>query len=67
MARISEILIANPHMNSFAELEQAVAEVAKAGAIHLFMDIKPEFPDVPRFWEQELEVVFQRGEARRRV
>ena len=62
MARISELLIANPKMTSFVELERAVAEAAKAGEFHLFMDIKPEFPDTPRLWEQQLEVVFQRAE-----
>ncbi len=63
MARISELMIANPQMTSFLELERVVVEAAKAGAIHLFMDIKPEFADTPRFWEQELEVAFQRAEA----
>jgi len=62
VARISEILIANPRMTSFFELERVVVEAAKAGEIHLFMDIEPEFPDLPRLWEQELEVAFQRAE-----
>ena len=62
MARISELMIANPDMRSFLELERAVAEAARAGEIHLYMDIKPEFPDTPKYWEQELEIVFQRGE-----
>lgn len=66
MARISELLIANPQMTSFRELELAVVAAAKAGEFHLFMDIKPEFNDLPRLWEQELEVVFQRAEPLRR-
>jgi hypothetical protein len=66
MARISELMIANPNMRSFAELEQAVVEAACEGEIHLYMDIKPEFPDTPRFWEQELEIAFQRAEPLRR-
>lgn len=65
MARISELMIANPQMRSFEELEAAVVEAAHAGEIHLFMDIKPEFPDTPRFWEQELEIAFQRAEPLR--
>ena len=56
-------MIANPNMANFAELEQAVVEAAKAGEFHLFMDVKPEFPDTPRFWERELEIAFQRAEA----
>jgi len=63
MARISELMIARPDMRSFTELEQAVVAAALAGEIHLYMDIKPEFVDTPRFWEQELEIAFQRAEA----
>ena len=66
MAQISELMIANPAMKSFIELEALVVEAARRGEIHLFMDIKPEFPDVPKFWEQELEVAFQRAEPLRR-
>ena len=66
MARVSELLIANPRMRSFVELEEAVVEAALAGEIHLYMDIKPEFPDTPRNWEMELEIVFYRAERLRR-
>ena len=62
MARVSELLIANPKMRSFEELEAAVVEAARSGEIHLYMDIKPEFADTPRLWEQELEIVFMRAE-----
>jgi hypothetical protein len=66
MARISELLIENPDMRSFRELEEAVVEAAQKGEIHLYMDIKPEFPDTPQYWEQELELAFQRAETLRR-
>ncbi len=66
MARVSELLIANPKMRSFEELEAAVVEAARSGEIHLYMDIKPEFPDTPRNWEQDLEIVFTRAEPLRR-
>ena len=59
-------MIANPEMTSFEELEAAVVEAALAGEIHLYMDIKPEFPDTPRNWEQELELAFYRAEPLRR-
>jgi hypothetical protein len=62
MARVSELLIANPQMMSFAELKEAVVEAARSGEIHLYMDIKPEFPDTPRNWETELELAFYRAE-----
>ena len=66
MARVSELLIANPKMRSFEELETAVVEAARSGEIHLYMDIKPEFPDTPRNWERDLEIVFTRAEPLRR-
>ena len=66
MAYISELLIANPRMTSFAELEKAVVEAARKGEIHLYMDIKPEFPDTPRDWEVQLELAFYRAETRPR-
>jgi len=62
MARISEIMIAHPDMTSFAELERKVVDVARAGEIHLYMDIKPEYPDTPRKWEQRLEAIFYNAE-----
>ena len=65
MARISELLIANPKMTSFEDLERAVVEAARRGEIHLYMDIKPEFPDTPRNWEKELELAFYRAEPSR--
>ncbi len=66
MARVSELLIANPRMRSFEELEAAVVAAAISGEIHLYMDIKPEFPDTPRNWETELELAFYRAGTSRR-
>ncbi len=66
MAYVSELLIANPKMTSFVELEQAVVEAARKGEIHLYMDIKPEFADTPRDWEVQLELAFYRAETTRR-
>ncbi len=66
MARVTELLIANPRMRSFEELEAAVVEAAISGEIHLYMDIKPEFPDTPRNWETELELAFYRAGTSRR-
>ena len=66
MAHVSELLIANPKMTSFAELEEAVVAAARQGEIHLYMDIKPEFPDTPRDWEVQLELAFYRAETQRK-
>ena len=50
-------------MNSFAQLEPKVVEAAREGEIHLYMDIKPEYPDTPRKWEHRLEKVFYDAES----
>lgn len=62
MIQISDIIIANPEMTTFDELEEYVVEAARRGAIHLYFDIKPEFPDTPPGWETQLELAFYRAE-----
>lgn len=66
MARISELIIGHPEVQSFVDLEKLVVQAAKDGEIHLYFDIKPEFPDTPRKWEQQLELAFYRAESARR-
>ena len=58
MASISDLIIAHPEVTSFVELENLVVEAARQGEIHLYFDIKPEYPDTPRKWEQQLELAF---------
>jgi len=62
MASVSQLVITNPDINSFAELEALVIEAAKQGEIFLELDIKPDFPDTPRKWVLRLEAAFYRGE-----
>ncbi len=66
MAYVSELMIAHPEAKSFAELEQFVAQAARDGEIHLYMDVKPEYPDTPQKWEVRLEQVFYMAEAPRK-
>ncbi len=66
MVQISDLIIAHPEVNSFEELEQLVVEAARAGEIHLYFDIKPEYRDTPRKWEQQLELAFYRAESARK-
>ena len=66
MAYVSELMIAHPEAKSFAELEQFVAQAARDGEIHLYMDVKPEYPDTPQKWEVRLEQVFYMAEASRK-
>ncbi len=62
MVQISDLIIAHPEMTTFGELEELVVEAARCGEIHLYLDIKPEFPDTPRKWEAQLELAFHRAE-----
>jgi hypothetical protein len=66
MASISDLIIAHPEVTSFVELENLVVEAARQGEIHLYFDIKPEYPDTPRKWEQQLELAFYRAESTRK-
>jgi len=58
MVQISDLIISHPGMTSFAELEELVKEAARQGEIHLIFDLKPEYPDTPRKWQDRLEAAF---------
>jgi hypothetical protein len=62
MVQISDLIIHHPEITSFAELEDLVIEAARRGEIHLYFDIKPEYPDTPQKWETRLELSFYRAE-----
>ena len=66
MVQISDLIITHPEATSFAELEELVVEAARQGEIHLYFDLKPEYPDTPRKWEQQLELAFYRAESTRK-
>ena len=61
MARLSDFIIANPHITSFSKLEEVIAQAAQGGLINLEMDVKPDYRDTPRNWAWRLEGVFTRG------
>ena len=58
MVQISDIIIAHPEISTFSGLEELVKEAARQGAIHLSFDLKPEYPDTPRNWQDRLEAAF---------
>jgi len=61
MAKLSDLIISNPDVKSFAELEDLVAHAGEEGHMFLEFDIKPDFRDTPRKWEWILEAAFTRG------
>ena len=59
MVMISELVIGNPNIKSFKDLEEAVRQAARDGEMFLQFDIKPDFQDTPRRnWEIKLETAF---------
>ena len=57
MRYLSEILLENHDIESFAELVRAVRRHA-AGERFLHMDIRPPYNDTPENWEDVLEAAF---------
>jgi hypothetical protein len=57
MLHLSEIMIQNPQLDSFVDLLDIIKE-RKAEAIHLKIDIKPNYPDTPADWEDKVEGAF---------
>lgn len=58
MLHLSQVLIANQEMQSFDDLKVVIKELAHRGEMHLRFDVKPQFPDTPNDWEDQLEVAF---------
>lgn len=56
--QISDLMISNPGMTSFTQLEALVRQAALAGAVNLSFDLKPDYQDTPRNWQDRLEAVF---------
>lgn len=58
MLYLSEILIQNPQLESFADLKEELSSRARQGEMFFRMDVKPQFHDTPEAWEDQLEAVF---------
>ena len=58
MLYLSEVLMEGHAMESFKELQNAVAEKGKAGEMFFRIDVKPPFSDTPDNWEEQLEASF---------
>jgi hypothetical protein len=61
MAKLSDLIIGNPDVQSFDELELLVANAGESGQMFLEFDLKPDYKDTPRKWEWRLEAAFTRG------
>ena len=64
MIWLSEIILERHDIESFKDLEVAVAEKAKAtGEMFFRMDIKPTYLDTPENWEDRLEASFTSAQS----
>lgn len=61
MAKLSDLIIGNPDVQSFDDLERLVANAGESGQMFLEFDLKPDYKDTPRKWEWKLEAAFTRG------
>ena len=58
MLYLSQVMIANQDMQNFDDLKVVIKEFARRGEMHLRFDVKPQFPDTPNDWEDQLEAAF---------
>lgn len=61
MAKLSDLIISHPEVNTFSELEKLVQHLGESGEMFMEFDIKPDFRDTPKKWEWLLEGAFTRG------
>ena len=61
MAKLSDLIIGNPDVTTFKELEELVQHAGESGQMFLEFDVKPDYRDTPRKWEWILEAAFTRG------
>jgi hypothetical protein len=64
MLWLSELLIQNHNLESFAALADAVTARAREGEMFFRMDVRPPFPDTPEDWEDRLEAAFSSAQRR---
>jgi len=61
MTRLSDFIVRNPDVMTFTDLLTAIGNHGKQGATMLQVDIKPDFADTPRNWENMVEEAFTWG------
>ncbi|NYT27805.1 sulfur relay protein DsrC [Candidatus Thiodubiliella endoseptemdiera] len=59
MLLISEVMIANPGLDTFEDLVLVLKTIAEGSDERFFqMDVKPDYGDTPENWEDRLEAAF---------
>ena len=57
MLYLSEVMMQNPHLETFEELVKVVKE-RRQTEMFFRIDVKPPFSDTPDNWEDRLEAAF---------
>lgn len=58
MLLLSEVLLQEHDLTSFDALKALIVARALAGEFSFSPDIKPQFPDTPEDWDEQLEIAF---------
>ncbi|MCB1757135.1 MAG: sulfur relay protein DsrC [Gammaproteobacteria bacterium] len=58
MLKLSDILIEEFELSSYADLKEIIVKRAREGARFLEIDVKPPYKDTPANWEVDLENTF---------
>jgi len=66
MARLSDLIIHNPDVQTFDALMKLVAKTGSQGEIFMEFDVKPDYRDTPRKWAMMLETSFYWGQKSER-
>jgi len=61
MAKLSDLIIGHPEVDTFEELERLVAHAGESGEMFMEFDVKPDYRNTPKKWEWALEAAFTRG------
>jgi len=58
MLLLSQVIIEHPDVISFQQLLKVVGGYGENGQVLLSFDLKPDFRDTPRDWQDKLEYAF---------
>ncbi len=60
MIYLSQLMIQNPEVDSFADFLELVSCCAANGERFMRFDLKPDYVDTPRDWQARVEAAFYR-------
>lgn len=58
MLLLSQVILEHPEVDDFQELLKVVGKYGAAGQVLLSFDLKPDYRNTPRDWQDRLEHAF---------